>query len=166
MSFMQIGIFKKPEQREFKDMGKIEKRNFLACDLIERMIRIEQKVRGSMGDGIVPYYKTEYFKELHPNEKTRFMDYLKQKETKKKWKFLPFLLIPGVGSFLGLRLTGNVVGEGQRIQPLNLVLLGLFLVAVVVYWLYVLSKRNRLQRLDKHFKVLEHIIDKRKLKKK
>lgn len=162
---MQIGLFKKPEQKEFCDMGKTEKKNFLACDLIERMIRIEQKVRGSMGEGVVPYQQTEYFKELHPNEKTRFVDYLKSKETKKKWKFLPFVLIPGVGALIGMRVTGNVVAEEQSIQPLNLFLLGVFLVAVIAYWIYVLSKRKRFNRLDRHFKVIERIISKRKLRK-
>ncbi len=163
---MQIGIFKKPEKREFSDMTKSEKRNFLACDLIERMIRIEQKVRGSMGEGIVPYYKTEYFKELHPNEKTRFLDYLNKKETKKKWRFLPFVLIPGIGSLLGIRITGNAINESQQIQPINLILLGIFLIAIIAYWIYVLSQRKRLKRLDRHFKVLENIIERRKSRKK
>jgi len=161
---MQIGIFKKPQQKEFCDMGKAEKRNFLACDLIERMIRVEQKVRGSMGEGVVPYQQTEYFKELHPSEKVRFMDYLKKKEVKKKWRFLPFVLIPGIGAFIGTRVTGNVVAEETGVQPINLLLLGIFLVAIIAYWIYVLSKRRRYNRLDKHFKVIDRILAKRKLK--
>ncbi|MEI7719571.1 MAG: hypothetical protein WCI72_06895 [archaeon] len=161
---MQIGIFKKSEQKDLCDMNKTEKKCFLACDLIERMIRIEQKVRGSMGEGLVPYYKTEYFKELHSSEKNKFLEYLKGKEVKKKWKFLPFVLIPGLGSFIGLKVTGNVIAEEQGIQPINLILLGVFLVAVVAYWIYVLSKRRRFKRLDRHFNVLERIIAKRKLR--
>ena len=66
---MQFSILKKPQQKEFTEMSKTEKKSFLASDLIERMIRIEQKVRGSMGEGIIPYQQTEYFKELTPNEK-------------------------------------------------------------------------------------------------
>jgi hypothetical protein len=162
---MQLGILKKPEQKEFSEMGKTEKKNFLACDLIERMIRIEQKVRGSMGDGIVPYQQTEYFKELTPSEKRKYIGYLGKKEKKKKWKFLPFVLIPGAGAFIGLRLTGNAVSEGQSLQPANLILLGAFLVAVIVYWIYVLLQRKRYKRLDRHFKVIEHIISKRRANK-
>jgi len=119
-----------------------------------------------MGEGIVPYYKTEYFKELHPNEKTRFLDYLNKKETKKKWRFLPFVLIPGIGSLLGIRITGNAINESQQIQPINLILLGIFLIAIIAYWIYVLSQRKRLKRLDRHFKVLENIIERRKSRKK
>lgn len=163
---MQLGFLNKPKQKEFCEMNKSEKRGFLACDLIERMIRVEQKVRGSMGEGVVPYYKTEYFKELHPGEKAKFLEYLKKKETKRKWKFLPFVIIPGVGAFLGLRITGNAIVGDQSIQPANLILLGIFLAVVIVYWIYVLSKRKRFKRLDKHFKVIDNIVAKRKLQKK
>jgi hypothetical protein len=160
---MQIGILKKPQPKEFNEMGKAEKKNFLACDLIERMIRIEQKVRGSMGEGVVPYQQTEYFRELTPGEKRKYIEYLENKEKKKKWKFLPFVLIPGAGAFVGLRVTGNVVSEGQSVQPINLILLGVFLAVVVAYWIYILSKRKRFRRLDRHFKVIEHIIAKRRV---
>lgn len=163
---MQLGILKKPQQKEFSEMGKTEKKNFLACDLIERMIRIEQKVRGSMGEGVVPYQQTEYFRELTPGEKRKYVNYLENKEKKKKWKFLPFVLIPGAGAFVGLRVTGNVVAEGQSIQPVNLMLLGIFLIAVIGYWIYILSRKKRFKRLDRHFRVLENIIAKRKLKRK
>lgn len=160
-----FGLVKKPEQKEFCEMGKTEKRNFLACDLIERMIRIEQKVRGSMGEGVTPYYKTEYFKELHPNEKTKFVEYLKKKEKRKKWRFLPFVVLIGAGAFVGLRITGNVVAGEEAIPTSNLALLAVFLMAVIVYWVYVLSKRKRIKRLERHFKVIEHIVAKRKLRK-
>ena len=163
---MRIGIFKKPEQMEFKDMTKPEKKNFLANDLVERMIRIEQKVRGSMGEGVVPYYQTEYFKELHPDEKKTFLEYLKKKEVKRKWKFLPFVLLVGAGTFIGTRFTGNVIAEEPSIQPVNLILLGIFLVVVISYWIYILSIRKRFNKLNKHFQVIENIIDRRKLKKK
>lgn len=159
---MQLNIFKKPEQREFCDMNKSEKKNFLACDLVERMIRVEQKVRGSMGEGIVPYNQTEYFKELHPDERKRFSEYLKKKDQKRKWKFLPFVVLLGCGAFIGTRITGNVVGAEKAIPPINLFLLAIFLIGIVCYWIYVLSKRKRINRLDRHFKVIENIVKKRK----
>jgi hypothetical protein len=163
---MQLNIFKKPVQKEFTEMTKSEKKDFLACDLIERMIRIEQKVRGSMGDGIVPYYKTEYFKELHASEKARFLEYLKNKEKNKKWRFLPGFLMIASGALIGSRITGNVVATEKNVPLVNWALLGVFLLVVIVYWIYVLTKKRRIKRLDKHFKVIENIIDKRKFKKK
>ena len=162
---MQIGILKHPEQKGFNDMTRVEKRGFLANDLIDRMIRIEQRVRASMGEGSLSYNQTNYFKELHPEERARFVNFLNKKEKRKKWKFLPFLVIAGIGIFSGSRITGNVIGDSGSVSIIDWLLLGFFVISVIVYSLHVISERKRFERLDRHFKVLDRIVYKRKFRK-
>ena len=70
------------------------------------------------------------------------------------------------GALIGSRITGNVVATEKSVPLVNWVLLGVFLLIVIIYWVYVLTKKRRIKRLDKHFKVIENIIDKRRFKKK
>lgn len=163
---MQLSLFKKPAQKEFSEMTKPEKKSFLANDLIERMIHIEQKVRGSMGEGVVPYYHTNYFKELKNEEKRRFVSYLKSKEVKRKWRFLPWVVILGFGAFAGFKFTGNAVASGGSISVLDMVLVLAFVVAIVFYSLHIANEKKRWQRLEGHFGVIEDILRKRRLKRK
>jgi hypothetical protein len=159
-----MSIFKKEEQLNLKNMPKKEKRSFLNNDLIERMIRIEQKLSGSCGGGFVPYSQTEYFKSLNDQQKAGYKKYLESKEKRKKWKFLPFTLIIIVGIFMGSRLTGNVVGSSEPMSFTNIVLMGILLLVVLIYLEILISERNRWKRMEKHFSVLEKIVYKRKNK--
>ena len=61
-------------------MKKPEIKIFLANDLVERMIRIEQRLRDSLGEKQVPFYQTEYYKGLDGHQKEKFKEYLKKKE--------------------------------------------------------------------------------------
>ena len=161
---MELSFSQKPQQKEFSQMTKPEKKSFLANDLIERMIHVEQRVRGSMGEGVVPYYQTNYFKELHPEEKRRFIAFLKTKQVRKKWRFLPWVIILGFGAFAGFKFTGNAIVTGGSFSSLDLGLIGIFILAVVFYLLHVSKKKERARKLDRHLAVIDNILAKRKLK--
>jgi hypothetical protein len=161
---MQLGLIQKPEQREFSDMTKPEKKSFLANDLIERMIHVEQKVRGSMGEGVVPYYQTNYFKELHPNEKSKFIAYLKSKKVKQKWKLFPWVLILGFGAFAGFNFTGNAIAQNGSVTLLDMGLIGIFIVTLLFYVFHIAHRKERARRLDRHVAVIDGILARRRLK--
>jgi len=158
-----LSLFKKESKQDLCNMPKNEKKNFLANDLIERMVRIEQRVHGSFGGGFIPYYKTEYFKSLSEAEKCRFKNYLIAKEKRKKWKFLPWFGVILAGIFLSTQITGNVVAE-DTIAPTNLLLAGVFVVGMLIYLVIFILQMQRWNRLEKHFAVVEKIISKRKIR--
>lgn len=156
---------KKERKIEFSDMTAEEKEDFLACDMIERMIRVEQKVRASVGEGALPYFQTTYFKELPLSKQEKFSKYLKSKERQKKWRLFPTLAIPLLALILGVRITGNVISDGTNISSLNLILLISLILLAISYVVYILIKKRRKEKLEKHFKVVDNILYKRRAKK-
>jgi hypothetical protein len=161
---MQLSLFKKPEQKEFYQMTKPEKKVFLANDLIERMIHVEQKVRASMGEGAIAYYHTNYFKELHPTEKKRFIGYLKSKQVKQKWRFLPWVVLAVLGLFVGSRFTGNAIAVNGSVSWIDFTLIGVFILVLVFYISHLSAQKKRMNRLNSHLKVIDNILTKRRLK--
>lgn len=143
-------------------MTKSEKKEFLANDLIERMIHVEQKVRGSMGEGVVPYYQTNYFKELRAEEKKRFISYLKSKKVKQKWRLFPWVLILGFGAFAGFNFTGHAISENTGVNLLDIGLIGIFAVVLMFYVFHIAHKKERARKLDRHLAVIDNILAKRK----
>lgn len=62
-------------------MSKEEKDDFLSNDLIERMVRIEQRISAHFNKPI-EYRDTEYYKSLKKSQRDRFEEYLKKKKNK------------------------------------------------------------------------------------
>lgn len=161
-----LNIFKRKEpQMEFVDMTRNEKKNFLANDLIERMIRVEQRLRVSFGDKEIPYYQTQYFKELRPEEKIRFTKYLKGKEKNKRLGLFSFSIVALFSLVVFFRVTGNVVLGQNYFSWMDILLVFVVLVIVGVLFSHIHYKKTRKSRMDKHFLVLEKIITKRKYRK-
>ena len=161
-----LTLFKKPEKKDFCDMSKDERKVFLANDLIERMVRIEQRVRASFGEGAVAYYQTQYFKELRDDEKKRFRRYLETKEKNRKWKLFFLSIVLGFGFFSGLRITGNAIASGGDISILNMVAISLFIIVAIVLAFHAMLKKHRWKKMEGHFNVLENILVNRKSKRK
>lgn len=158
-----MNLFKKEQPQSFNTMSRKEKKGFLANDLIERMIRIEQKLTGSFGGGFVPYYQTEYFKGLSEYEKNSFKKYLAAKEKRKKWRFLPWMGVILAGLFLSTKMTGNAIA-GESIGTTNLLLAGIFILGILIYIAVFALQMHRWNRLERHFSVIEKIISKRRFK--
>lgn len=162
-----LNIFKKPKQKEFSEMTRAEKKNFLECDLIERMIRIEQKVRGSMGEGIVAYYETNYFKELSQKGKNKFVKYLNSKKNAGKKKVLSFVVLLFFGAFMGMQMTANVVGASEsNIPMINYIIIIAIILIGILYGLYIFFKSKKSKRFDHHFKIVEKFASRKPAKKK
>jgi len=158
-----LNVFKKPEpQKEFCDMTQIERKNFLANDLIERMVRIEQRLRVSFGDKEVPYNQTQYFKELRPDEKERFTKYLKSKDKNKKLKWFSFALFSALSTSVFFRVSGNVIALNGFFSWTDLALVVAVVIIAVILFFHFKHGKKRKKIADKHFLVLEKIIMKRK----
>jgi len=163
---MQFSLFKKPEKREFCDMSKNERKVFLANDLIERMVRIEQKLRASFGEGALPYSQTQYYKELREDEKKRFKKYIDTKDKNRKWKIFSITALAGFGMFSFSRITGNVIASTGEVSILDVAMVSAFILIVVILGIHALLEKNRWKRMERHFNVLEEMLIKRKASKK
>lgn len=133
-------------------MSKKEKEDFLSNDIIERLIRVEQRVSKKFGEE-VDYDKTEYYKSLSKKEKKDFENYKKTKNVKKLIVMVlllfPFLAI----GMVGFNFTGNVVSDEIGFFGGGFsFIIGFILIVVLFLSLFkVIKKRNR---LDRHCDVL------------
>ncbi len=154
---------KHKSSKDFKTMSKNEKKHFLSMDLIERMIRIEQRVSSSFRKD-VDYDKTEYYKSLSNDEKTEFSNYLKRKKGKQILKTL-FIAVPLLFlASLELGLTGNVVDEAIGEQNIPLLEIGLLLFSIAICTFFImlfLSKKIKNARFERHFDVVESIFSRK-----
>jgi len=141
---------------ELKSMNKKEKKEFLSNDLIERMIRVEQKVSYSFGKDL-PYNKTEYYKSLTETEKKNFEEYLDKKQ-RRKYLLGLILLVPIIVIVLSnVQFTGRVIEESVSdlsFSYFSWIILGIFGAGVFLF----LFKRMRKKRLDSYGNVIDNIL--------
>jgi hypothetical protein len=141
----------------FAKMTKKQKKEYLSNDLVERLIRIEQRVSAKFGR-LVPYNNTECYKSLSPENKERFEKYLKTKKVRKTL-VASILIVPAILMILlNTKFTGNVIGETLPNNPLlDWFLLAFVLIAFISFALNFIYKRIRNKRFEKHFKVIDNI---------
>ena len=151
------------EKKDFSDMSKGEKKEFLSNDLIERMIRVEQNVSASFNEN-VPYNKTKYYQSLTEHEKEEFKKHLRNKK-RKRFSLFVLLLIPLLAIlFLRLDFTGNVIennlGEGSigLLQTASVLFILFF---IVLFLTFKLSSILKEKRFKKHYGVIEDYLVKR-----
>ncbi len=142
----------------FKNMTEKEKKNFLSMDLVERIIRLEQRVSASFGE-FIPYTKTHYFKSLSKNEKIKFIEYLKKYKRRKYVLGFLFSLFVVVSFIFKGNITGKVVSEnvfsGESIYGTIFLIFLLFVVFLLIILLFFKNKREK--RIKGHFKVIDKI---------
>ena len=138
-------------------MSKPEKKDFLSNDFTERMIRIEQNVSASFNKPL-DYNKTAIFKGLTPEQKIKFIAYLKSKVHRKIAAIL-FLAIPiFVFVLLNINFTGNVVQENldeQNIFLISEVIIGVLV--FLIFFLVIIFLRKKLK--DRWFRKKTSSID-------
>ena len=138
----------------------------LSNELIERFIRVEQRVSSHFGQP-VKYNQTEYFKSLTNEEKKSFERYMK-KNKKGHSITLPLICLALlILLLLNLALTGRVV---QETFSINLSFLNYFFVLVLLFIVIYLalnfsSKKSEKKRFDYHLKPLEQILARYRFKK-
>lgn len=155
--------------KDFKDMSKNEKKKFLSMDLIDRMIRVEQRVSSSFHK-YVPYNETEYYRSLKSGDKIEYEKFLRRKKKKNLWLssslFLPVLTFFGANFGITGLVTGNVISEeaGGTISSFAFWLsAGLFAIISLILVSFWVHQSRRGKAFDKHAKILEDIYLKKHL---
>lgn len=146
------------EAKKRKEMGNL--------DMMERMIRVEQKIAASFGK-YIPYEDTIYYNSLSMSEKQNFESYLKKSRRKKV--LFAFALISGLSLIAGLKLTltGKVAQDNLPDTGLIGNILILAVLAGLIYLASsVIEKRRSEKILDRNFKIIQDIISKKRNKKK
>jgi Zn-finger nucleic acid-binding protein len=138
---------------------KKERGEFLENDFLDRLIRIEQRVSAKFGS-LIKYTDTYCYKNLTPENRERYEEYLKTKK-KKKFAFAATFMIPLLGIlFLSNGITGNVVKEGVGEIGFHMFywILLIFLIAGILgLGVFYLIRLNREKRFGPLFKPLENI---------
>lgn len=146
----------------FESMSSRERKSYLSMDLIERMIRVEQRVAASFHK-YLPYEETEYYKSLSEHEKQMFEKYLSFKR-KKKLVVLSLLIAPSL-FLVGAGLTGGVIFENSSLVMSTWAIVALVVILIgllMVFFFYAIQKRRN-HRLHRHAKVIEHVYLRRHL---
>ncbi len=146
---MQIEILKTKKDKE----------EFLENDLIDRIIKIEQKISAKFGK-FINYEDTFFYKNLTPKNRERYKKYLNKKR-RKKLVFGSIFLLPLFGLFfLSNNITGNVIAEktgDSFFSFIQIFLLGfLFGFFGFILLKYLLNLRRR-KRFEPLFNPLEKI---------
>jgi len=139
-----------------------EKKKFLSMDLIDRIIRIEQRVSSSF-HRYITYQQTEYYKSLSPEIKKKYDNYLRWKKTRHASIFAAlgcsFILL---FVLTGLRLTGNAIMESSGIGSGWTLIIA---AAVIITCLaFLIRKSSRAGKFERHFEFTENLLLKRKYK--
>lgn len=106
-----------------------EKKDYMDSDLVDRLIKIEQKISVKYGK-FLKYNQTACYKELSEDDKKRYKKYLDNK--KKKELTLSALL--GISLFtvliFNMGLTGNIIGIDSKSS--NVILFSILLIVLVL----------------------------------
>jgi len=146
--------------QKLQTMNKSQKEQFLSMDLANRMIRIEQKVAGKIVKKKLKPEETEYYKSLSSADKTNYGAFLQAKK-KKSAVFASLVIVPLLlFSIFRPGLTGNVIVENGTItfSSFEVVLLGLFVLMLILFLVLLLDKKLIERRLNRHVKVIEHVL--------
>lgn len=142
-----------------KNMSKLEKEEFISNDLIERMIKIEQKISAKFHKPL-NYEETEYYKSLTNPQRNSFEKYLKKKDVR-KGIFASILFLSLILVFvLNSNITGNVIGERinyENMRVLSKVFVVLFLVGLIGAVLNFFKLKRTKKKYKDNFNVLENL---------
>lgn len=132
-----FGIFQNKKKNEL--IKKVDKKNILSNDFIERMVRVEQRVSASLSEKKA-YNETDYYKSLTLEEKKSFEEYLRKKGNVRKGFILVFSLVFLSFFVLNFGITGNTV-EGEDFSTFSFVVLGIFIVIAFFFAILSIVKR-------------------------
>lgn len=146
----------KNKKNNFSEMSRKEKKEFLSNDLVERMIRLEQRISYHFRKPVL-YNETEYYKSLNEAQRKRFEDYLK-KNKRKKFLWALFLLSPLLIFLIaGQDFTGNVIREGigeGNMGYLSYALVIMLALICIVFVIRILFKSRKSRRMNSHTEIV------------
>lgn len=156
------------KKKEFCDMSRTEKKNFLSMDLADRMIRIEQKVSAHFNKNI-PYKETEYYKSMTASEKKEFEKHITANKARKICLTMLVIVPIALLIILNTSMTANVVKDNFGISYSNstkfFIWAGAMIFAIALL-IKSFSKRITESRDDSHLDVFENIHIRRHIRKK
>lgn len=138
-----------------------EKKDFMDSDLVDRLIKIEQKISVKYGK-FLKYNQTVCYKELDNEDKKRYKKYLNNK--KKKELTLSILLGLSLFTvlFFNAGFTGNVIGIDNKSN--NVIIFSILLIVLVLLIIaYFVFKKLKNKKYNPLFKPLENIAFKKHL---
>jgi len=135
-------------REKFSKLSKKDKKTFLAMDMIERLIRVEQTVSNHFNKQLC-YKDTLYFKGLCAKEKEEYEGYLKNKRKNKFLVLSSLILIPVLlAGLINFNLTGNVIQEDLGVSLLDIIIGVSSLIVILIIIIY-LRKGVRDRRFEK-----------------
>lgn len=159
MSF--ISFFGLEQMTDFKNMSRAEKKDFLSNDLIERMIRVEQRVSSHVGRP-VHYKDTQYYRSLSHDQKKKFESHLRHKNKKFiVFSFFSFCFVffAGIG-FISILFRFWKYG----LTSSSIFYFAILCVLLAIFILILHEKRSRHNRLLKVHHLMEHSLSKMRLR--
>jgi hypothetical protein len=133
------------KMKKFVQMSSEDGKKFFTLDLAERMIRVEQEVSSSF-DRAIPYYQTEYYKNLSLKQQKELSRFIKNKKQKNFVKLLIFIL-PLLGFLvirtgMNARAVDNMIGQGIFIVVYMDFLACFFCLSCSIFFFLYLKKKN------------------------
>jgi hypothetical protein len=156
---------RKAEEKSFNIMNDEQKRAYLSNDMINRMIRVEQKVSSSFGQTL-NYDQTNYYKKLDNQQREDYNKYLIRK---KRLRFvIPVLFATPVLYIIlsNVQFTGNVVNNLVQKEPSWVSFLMLSIMVIILFILIInfIMKRHAEQKVKDHLSVINDVAKKYKRK--
>jgi hypothetical protein len=142
--------------KKLNKMNEQEKKHFLSMDLIERLIRLEQRVSASFGN-FIPYSKTKYFKNLSKKEKKNFVEYLKRHKRRKYIIGLIFISSLAGAIIFHRILTARVIEGTFNGALFANPFLVFFLIFIVIVTISFLFKKRKEKRFKEHFEIIDKL---------
>ncbi|SRR3989344_897730 len=146
-------------KKKFQEMTQKQKKNFLANDLSERIIRVEQRVSTKFGK-FIPYNKTEYYKNMDKEEKKKFDEYLKNKGKREIFISAVFLGLILVLGFFNFSSAGNAIREDfpDSTLKINLLFVSVFIVFIFGLVVSFLMRLKRRIMYREHIRVIDNVV--------
>ena len=146
-------------KKKFQEMTQKQKKNFLANDLSERIIRVEQRVSTKFGK-LIPYNKTEYYKNMDKEEKKKFDEYLKNKGKREIFISAVFLGLILVLGFFNFSSAGNAIREDfpDSTLKINLLFVSVFIVFIFGLVVSFLMRLKRRIMYREHIRVIDNVV--------
>jgi hypothetical protein len=135
-----------------------EKKDFLTNDLIERMIRVEQRVSAHFSKPCKAH-ETEFYRSLSPEKKKNFVKYLECKK-KKKYFFISLLAIPILMLILvNLSFAGAVIGRlPVKTSLLNIVFILILVIGIGIAIFLLNEKGKKERKYSGHVGVIDNVL--------
>ncbi len=129
----------------------------------EKLIRVEQQIAATFGK-YISYDKTQFYKDMSPEDKKNFERYMENKQKKKVFSIVGLIAPLFLFSMLKLNVTGNAIkdtiGNGAS-NALGWACIAIFIVGLALFAFASAQNKELSSKADKHSKVFDKILEKK-----